>query len=251
MDMGWTRFTHTIKTFVTEIPKCLQKHLKHSSGATRQDPMSIDEHSYPVTSAAHMKLHSAEPLRHPSKWPKVPQESPPNLQYAQSGTRLPTPLIPHPSAAQAPEAFWASHNYKQQHNTLFDSSLLKKALLMRFVTHVCEHSTVWPCNSSINQTKALAPKKFILGGGLEPLFQPLPRGGGLQGPALFFPCFSCIFHDKTTGTVTVCPCPRHCPCVTPRGGRGLLLCFSAVLIHPCPPAPPHKQVGAKIFRYLH
>ena len=29
------------------------------------------------------------------------------------------------------------------------------------------------------------------GGGLEPLFQTPPWGGGLQGPALFCPSFSC------------------------------------------------------------
>ena len=64
-----------------------------------------------------------------------------------------------------------------------------------------------------------APEKCIWGGGwggLEPL--PPPLEGGVQGPALHFPCFSCISHDKTAGTVTVCPCPCHR--VTPKGGGG-------------------------------
>ena len=70
-------------------------------------------------------------------------------------------------------------------------------------------------------------------------------GGGLRGPAVLFPCFSCVSHDKTTGTATVCPC--HCHGVTPKG-RGVLLRLSAVLIHPCPPPPQppdHQQVGAQ------
>ena len=83
---------------------------------------------------------------------------------------------------------------------------------------------------------------FGVGGALEPLFQPsggpwsplrgAPRAGSL------FSMFSCIFHDKTTGTATVGPCSCHCHCVTPKGG--LLLWLSAVLIHlthPCPPPP--------------
>ena len=46
-----------------------------------------------------------------------------------------------------------------------------------------------------------------VGGPLEPLFPRPPSGGVLQRPALFFPCFSCMSHDKTAGTVTVCLCP--------------------------------------------
>ena len=68
------------------------------------------------------------------------------------------------------------------------------------------------------------PLNSLCGGGcgaLRALFKPPPpSGGGLQGPAPFFPCFSCIFHDKTAGTVTVCPCHCPCPCVTPKRGGG-------------------------------
>ena len=62
-------------------------------------------------------------------------------------------------------------------------------------------------------------RKMYLGGWGAlgaPFSTPPPPGGGLQRPALFFPCFSCIFNDKTAGTATVC----HCHCVPPRGGRG-------------------------------
>ena len=95
------------------------------------------------------------------------------------------------------------------------------------------------------------------GGGLGAPFRnpPPPTEGGLQGPALFFPCFSCMIHDKTTGTVShSCQCHCHCTVtVSLQGGRGLLQSSFAVLIHPCPPPRPprpptphaHKQVGAK------
>ena len=64
-----------------------------------------------------------------------------------------------------------------------------------------------------------------------------PPGGGLQGPALLFPSFSCVFHDKTAGTVTVCPCPCHC--VTPKGGGDTptVVSRSNTSPHPQPPTP--------------
>ena len=51
-----------------------------------------------------------------------------------------------------------------------------------------------------------APEKFHLGDGepLEPLFLPPPPPGGGSKSRLSFFHVSCIFHDKTTGTVTVC-----------------------------------------------
>ena len=101
---------------------------------------------------------------------------------------------------------------------------------------------------SCNRSHRKAPEKDIWGSGgpIEPLFQTSPPGGGLQGPALFFPCFSCIFYDKTAGNVTVCPCPCHCHYVTPRAGGAPPIVVSRSNTSLPPPPAPHEQVGAKI-----
>ena len=93
----------------------------------------------------------------------------------------------------------------------------------------------------------LGSRKIYLGGWGAlgaPFPTPAPPGRGLQQLALFLPCFSCRFHEKTTGTVTVTVTVS-----LQRGDGGHLLWSSAVLI--LPPPPPHKQVGAKIFRHLY
>ena len=91
---------------------------------------------------------------------------------------------------------------------------------------VCTHKT---CPGDIRTFVRRAPETFIWGGWgalgapFPPPPPPTPREGGSKGWLSFFECFSCMFHDKTVGTATVCPCPCpcRCHCVTPRGGGGV------------------------------
>ena len=99
-----------------------------------------------------------------------------------------------------------------------------------------------------------APKKFIWGAGgpLEPLFQspPLQEGGSNGRLSLFH-----VFHEYSM--TKPLPLSQSVPVTVSlqKRGGGLLLRLSVVQIHPCPPPPhthpPHKQVGAENFRYLH
>ena len=74
-------------------------------------------------------------------------------------------------------------------------------------------------------TMRWAPEKLIWGGGepWSPFANPPPQlWRGAPGAGSLFPCFSCISHAKTSGTVTVCHrhrrCHCRCHCVTPKGG---------------------------------
>ena len=89
--------------------------------------------------------------------------------------------------------------------------------------------------------------KFLFGGVGGPL-RPFSNPHHWKGAptAIFFPCFSCMFQDKTTGTVTVCHCHCHSHCITPKGGGGLLLVVVGRSNTSLPPPPPRKQVGAKM-----
>ena len=84
---------------------------------------------------------------------------------------------------------------------------------------------------------AVGSRKVYFGGGgsLEPLFHP-----PFQGPAFFHVFHAYSMTKPLSLSLSLC----H--------SKGGVLWLPAVLIHPCrPPPPPHEQVGAKIFTYLH
>ena len=75
---------------------------------------------------------------------------------------------------------------------------------------------------------------------------PLERSS--KGQSLRFPCFSCIFHDKTTGTVTVTVTITVTVAVSLQEGWSCGYQPFQYIPAP-PPPPPNKQVGAKFFRH--